>query len=263
MGISTLRPAIGIDVGGTGIKGAGIDPTSGELLTRRHKELTPAGGAPEPIATVVARMVAAVRSDLVADGRLEHAEVPAVGITLPGVVQEGVMRTAANIDEHWIGVHAADFLAEAVGAPVVVVNDADAAGIAEADFGAAKDATGLTLVLTFGTGIGSALIYRGELVPNFELGHVDIGEQRNYEKFASPKNIAGEGITLEEWASRVSRYLTHLELILTPDLFVIGGSISKSSDEFLPFAGVRAPTLPAHFRNNAGIVGAASLAARS
>ncbi|MGO1538288.1 MAG: polyphosphate--glucose phosphotransferase [Leucobacter sp.] len=263
MGSSKQRLAIGIDVGGTGIKGAGVDPASGALLTTRHKVSTPAGGSPVPIAEAVSTMIDTIRDELADLGQFERAATPPVGVTLPGVVRHGVILTAANIDHRWINTNAVQLLSDTAGVPCTVVNDADAAGLAEADFGAARSEAGAALVLTFGTGIGSALIYEGELVPNFELGHIDLGEHHDYEQYASPKNIEREGITIAEWADRVARYLAHLEVLFTPDLFVIGGGISKSSDEFLPHAGVRAPVVPAHFRNNAGLVGAAALAARN
>ncbi|MBK0419669.1 ROK family protein [Leucobacter sp. CSA1] len=254
-------PAIGIDVGGTGIKGAGVDPATGERLTKRHRVETPQGGAPDAIAAAVAAMVAGIRDELAERELLDRTLVPKIGVTLPGVVQRGIMRTAANIDKRWIDTDAEALLTAAVGAPCLVVNDADAAGMAETEFGAARGQHGVTMVLTFGTGIGTALIHDGRLVPNFELGHLQLNGQLDYERFASPKNIEREGITIADWAARVAPYLAHLEFVCRPDLFVIGGSISKSSDEYLPFEHVTTPVVPAHFRNNAGIVGAAALAA--
>lgn len=254
--------AIGIDVGGTGIKGAAVDIATGEKLTKRHKSLTPEGGMPDAVAASVAEMVSAIRDELDENGVLDRSVTPKIGVTLPGVVQHGIMRTAANIDQSWIDLDAVALMSDAIGSPAYVVNDADAAGIAESAFGAVAGCSGVTLVFTFGTGIGAALIHDGVLVPNFELGHLDLGEHRNYERYASPKNIEREGISLSEWAERVRAYIVHIEQLFWPDRIVIGGSISKSSDEYLPFASVRAEVIPAHFRNNAGIVGAARLAAR-
>ncbi|MGK0721886.1 ROK family protein [Leucobacter sp. W1478] len=295
--MSGAQIAIGIDVGGTGIKGAAIDVTTGARLTSRHRVPTPAGGTPGDIAHEVGLMTDAIRAELTANSSvptdLEFRDRPGdslsrspdgvpsksgssigglpderrgalpVGVTLPGVVQHGIMRTAANIDRSWIGADAAALFADAIGCPCVVINDADAAGLAEAAFGEVHGLHGTTLVLTFGTGIGSAMIHDGLLVPNFELGHLELDGHPDIERFASAKVIEREGITLGEWAERVERYLIHLELLFTPDRFVIGGSISKSADQYLPFAGVHAPVVPARFRNNAGIVGAAWLAARS
>ena len=261
--MSEAQIAIGIDVGGTGIKGAAVDVATGARLTSRHRVPTPAGGSPADIAREVGAMVAAIRAELAAGESDERrAELP-VGVTLPGVVQHGIMRTAANIDRSWIGTDAAALFAAAIGCPCVVINDADAAGLAEAAFGEVRGLHGTTLVLTFGTGIGSAMIHDGILVPNFELGHLELDGHPDIERFTSAKVIEREGITLAEWADRVERYLIHLELLFTPDRFVIGGSISKSADQYLPFPGVNAPVVPARFRNNAGIVGAAWLASGS
>ena len=252
--------SIGIDVGGTGIKGAAIDVLSGAAVTTRYRVPTPAGGAPADIARAVGEMTAAIRRELSGAGIERAAELP-VGAALPGVVRQGIMHTAANIDAQWIGADAQWLLSEAAGAACLVVNDADAAGIAESLFGAARGELGTTLLLTFGTGIGSALLHDGVLVPNVELGHLELDGHPDIERFAAAKVIEREGIALAEWAGRVERLLIHLELILNPDRFVIGGSISKAADQYLPFAGVTAPVLPAHLRNNAGIVGAAWLAA--
>lgn len=254
------RAAIGIDVGGTGIKGAAIDPETGEKLTSRHKVLTPDGGRPKDIAREVGKMVEAIRADAESRGVLTAAEAVPVGVTLPGVVRDGVMRTAANVDAEWIGTDAAALLCGVVGSPCLVVNDADAAGVAEAAFGEVRGLSGTTLVLTFGTGIGSALVFNGMLVPNFELGHLELDGYTDIERHTSAKVIEREGIALEEWAARAARYIGHLEHVMNPDRFVIGGSISKASDSYLPFPGVQAPVVPARFRNNAGIVGAARLA---
>lgn len=254
------RTAIGIDVGGTGIKGAAVDPDTGDRLSVRHRLATPLGGAPGDIAREVAGLVAVLRAEL--GGRLP-ADAP-VGVALPGVLsRSGVMRSAANIDASWVGVDARALLSEAVGAPCLLVNDADAAGLAESALGAARGLAGTTLVLTFGTGIGSACVFDGTLIPNFELGHLQLDGHADIERYAASKAIEREGISLAEWADRAARYVRHVEMLLNPDRFVIGGSISKQSDEFLPFPGVAAPVLPARFRNDAGIVGAARLASET
>ncbi|WP_336659908.1 polyphosphate--glucose phosphotransferase [Leucobacter sp. USHLN153] len=256
--------AIGIDVGGTGIKGGAIDIATGERITSRHKVLTPAGGAPADIAREVGAMAAAIRTELVEAGTATASEVVnlPVGVTLPGVVRAGVMRTAANIDRTWIGTDARALLTAAVGAPCTVVNDADAAGVAEVAFGEVHGLPGVTMVLTFGTGIGSALVANGVLVPNFELGHLELDGFASIEKHAAAKVIEREGITLQEWASRAGRYIAYLERVMNPDRFVIGGSISKDADRYLPFADVTVPVTAARLRNDAGIIGAAYLAAR-
>ena len=261
------RSAIGIDVGGTGIKGAAIDLATGERITSRHRVPTPTGGKPDAIAAEVAGMTAAIRAELATVLAAEPAREPdtdladAVGVALPGVVRHGVVQTAANIDPSWIGTDAEALLSAAIGSPCAVVNDADAAAAAEVALGAARGLAGLTAVLTFGTGIGSGCVYDGVLIPNTELGHLQLDGHPDIERHTSAKAIEREGISLAEWADRVSRYLRHLEVLLHPDHIVIGGSISKSADRYLPFDGVAAPVVPARFRNDAGIIGAARLAA--
>lgn len=262
-----MQAAIGIDVGGTGIKGAGVDVTTGEKLTQRYKVATPVGAHPDAVSAAVGAMVSNIRAELdgsdAPEGFDQDSATLPVGVTLPGVVRGGIMSTAANIDKAWIGMDAAALLSDATGVPTYVVNDADAAGIAESALGAAKGQSGATMVLTFGTGIGAAFIYDGQLIPNFELGHIDLYGHVDYEKYASPKNIERQGIPVAEWAVRVEKFVAHLELIMNPDRFVIGGSISKAADQYLPFASVDVPVVPARFRNNAGIVGAAWLAAQA
>ena len=252
------RAVIGIDVGGTGIKGAAVEFETGSRITSRHRVPTPHGGRPADIVAEVGAMVAAIRAELAESGHDPAAD--AIGVTLPGVVRQGVIHTAANIDPSWIGTDAAALLREATGSPCLVVNDADAAAYAESALGAARGLPGMTMVLTFGTGIGSGCVYDDALIPNFELGHLQLDGHEDIERYASAKAIEREGITLDEWADRAARYVRHLELLFHPDRFVLGGSISKSSDHYLPFDGVTAPVVPARFRNNAGIVGAARLA---
>lgn len=259
------RVAIGIDVGGTGIKGAGVDPASGTLVTERYRVPTPAGGTPGDIARVVGEMAEAIRAELAgldsaASG--QGTDVP-TGVTLPSVVRDGIVRTAANIDASWIGIDARALLSHATDTACTVLNDADAAGVAESSFGAARGLRGTTMVLTFGTGIGSAFIADGALIPNFELGHLHLDGHADIERHASARAIKRDGISLAEWAARAERFVAHLELIINPDRFVLGGSISADADRYLPFVSVSAPVVPAQFRNNAGIVGAAWLASRA
>lgn len=254
------KAAIGIDIGGTNIKGAAVDVRSGELLTNRLRIPTPDGGMPEDISREVATMVQHIRAQY--EQETNEAPEETVGIALPSVVLDGVTYTAANIDAKWVGLDASSLFTAALGYPCEVLNDADAAGIAEAAVGAAKDVSGTVIVLTFGTGIGSACLHNGILVPNFELGHLHLDGNRDAERWASPRVIAQEGITLEEWAQRAARYVQHVEQLIHPQLVVCGGSISKDADQYLPFAGVATHTVPARFRNNAGILGAALTAGR-
>ncbi|MFF8815244.1 polyphosphate--glucose phosphotransferase [Streptomyces pactum] len=241
----TGTDVLGVDIGGSGIKGAPVDLARGELAAERRKILTPQPSTPDAVADRV-REVA------------EHfgwAGRP-VGVTFPGVVTRGTARTAANVDKRWIGVDVARLLGERLGSPVTVLNDADAAGVAEMTFGAGRGRTGTVLVLTFGTGIGSALFVDGRLVPNTELGHLELAGHEA-EKRAAGKAREDHDLSWTQWARRVQDYLAHLEMLFSPELFVIGGGVSRKSEKFLPLIeGIRAEIVPAELRNNAGIVGA-------
>jgi polyphosphate glucokinase len=187
-----------------------------------------------------------------------------IGVTYPGVVTSGVTRTAANVDKRWIGMDAAKLLGDRLGGlPVTVLNDADAAGVAEMTFGAGRGRTGTVVTLTFGTGIGSAVFSNGQLVPNTELGHLEL-HGRDAEKHASSKAREDEDLSWQHWAQRVQQYLAHVEMLFSPELFIIGGGVSRKSEKFLPFIeGIRAEMVPAQLQNNAGIVGAAMAASAS
>jgi polyphosphate glucokinase len=178
-----------------------------------------------------------------------------VGVTFPGVVVGGVTRTAANVDKSWLDAPAAEVFTEAFGAPVVVLNDADAAGIAEMAFGAGRNQPGTTIMLTFGTGIGSALFHDGRLVPNTELGHLEL-DGHDAEVRASDRAREVDNLDWPQWAHRVQKYLRHVEALFQPDLFIIGGGVSKKAERFLPFVDVQTRTVPALLQNNAGIIGA-------
>ena len=243
--------ALGVDVGGSGIKGATVDLSTGELTHERLRIETPQPATPEAVAAVVGEVVSHFLNEL-GDGP--------VGVTIPGVVTGGVVRTAANIDPSWIGTDIDTMLTERLGRPVHVVNDADAAGVAEARFGAARDSRGLVLVTTLGTGIGSALLLDGRLVPNSELGHLEI-DGHDAESRAASSAREDENLSWEQWAARLQRYYGVVEDLLWPSLIVVGGGVSKKSDKFLPLLHLRAPIVPATLRNQAGIVGAAVLAA--
>lgn len=241
---------MGVDIGGSGIKGAPADLDTGTLAAERHKVLTPHPSAPDAVADGVAAVV----------GHFAGPGGP-VGVTFPGVVTGGVVRTAANVDKSWVDVDAAALLGDRLGRPVHLVNDADAAGIAEMTFGAGRGRTGTVLVLTFGTGIGSAVFTGGRLVPNTELGHLEL-HGHEAEKRASAKEREDKDMSWKHWAHRVQHYLAHLEMLFTPELFVIGGGVSRKADKFLDdITGIRADVVPAELQNNAGIVGAAMAAA--
>lgn len=237
----------GVDIGGSGIKGAPVDLDRGDLAETRHKVLTPNPATPDGVADGVKQVV-------------EHfGWTGPVGLTFPGVVTDGsTIRTAANVDKSWIDTDARALFGERLGGlPVTVVNDADAAGVAEMHFGAGKDRRGTVILLTFGTGIGSALFVDGVLVPNTELGHLEL-HGHDAEKRASSKAKDDEELTWEHWAHRVQKYLAHVEMLFSPDLFIIGGGVSRKSAKFLHFIeGIKAEVVPAQLQNNAGIVGAA------
>ncbi|WP_406197760.1 MULTISPECIES: polyphosphate--glucose phosphotransferase [unclassified Streptomyces] len=241
----------GLDIGGSGIKGAPVDLDRGDLTEERFKVLTPHPATPDGVADGVKQVV-------------EHyGWTGPVGLTFPGVVTGGsTIRTAANVDKSWIDTDARALFSERLGGhPVTVVNDADAAGVAEMRFGAGRDRRGTVILLTFGTGIGSALFIDGALVPNTELGHLEL-HGHDAEKRASSKAKEDEDLSWEHWAHRVQKYLAHVEMLFSPELFIIGGGVSRKAHKFLPhIEGIKADIVPAQLQNNAGIVGAAMHAA--
>jgi polyphosphate glucokinase len=239
--------AFGVDIGGSGIKGAIVDLEKGDLATERVKYLTPHPSTPEAVAKVVAQLV------------VQAGWTGELGATFPAVIKDGVAKTAANVDKRWIGTDVDKVFTEITHCEVTVLNDADAAGIAEARFGAARGVGGVVILLTFGTGIGSALLLDGQLVPNTELGHLEL-DGYDAETKASSAAKDNEGLSYKEWAKRVQRYLRHVENLFTPDLFVIGGGISKHADKWVPLLDISTPIKPAQLLNNAGIVGAAMAA---
>lgn len=245
-----MTVALGIDIGGTGIKGALVDVETGELVSERIKLDTPQGGEPEAIAATVVELIEALGS--AADG------VP-VGVCFPAVVRHGTTMSAANVSKRWIGLEAENFFEKQLGRDIVFVNDADAAGVAEARYGAAKGRDGLIILTTLGTGIGTALIYNGVLVPNSELGHLEMNG-KDAEKQASFAAKERKELSFAKWAKRLQQYYSMIELLFSPDLIIVGGGVSKSHEEFLPLLKLTAPIIPALLRNNAGIVGAAALA---
>lgn len=238
---------IGIDFGGTGTKAAPVDVGLGELAAKRKRIDTPNPSTPAAMGEVMAELVA----------HFPDSTGP-VGVTVPAVVRRGVVSSAANIDKSWIGVDADAVLTERLGRPVHVVNDADAAGYAELQYGAAKGHAGLVIVTTLGTGIGSALLWDGVLVPNTELGHLEI-DGHDAETRAAASAYEREELSWRKWAKRLTTYYQTLEKLFSPDLFVVGGGVSKNADEFLPLIEIETEIVPAQLRNNGGIVGAAAL----
>ena len=236
---------LGIDIGGSGIKAAPVDVTTGKLLADRQKIETPQPALPDPVADVVKQLTTA------------FSWSGPIGVTFPGVVTDGVTRTAANLDPAWIGLDAASLFGTATGSQVRVLNDADAAGMAEMKFGAGVGQKGTVLMLTFGTGIGSALFTEGILVPNTEFGHIEIRGQ-DAEKRASERAKDLHDLSWDKWAGRVDEYLRHIEALLSPALIIVGGGVSRQSDKWVPrLTGIRARIVPAAMHNDAGIVGAA------
>ena len=236
---------LGIDIGGSGIKGAPVDTAQGKLLTERIKLETPHPAAPDAVAKVVRQLVE------------EFGWTGPAGITFPGVVVDGVTHTAANLDPAWIGLDTRALFDQATGLSTALVNDADAAGLAEMSFGAGAGHKGTVLMLTFGTGIGSALFRAGVLVPNTEFGHIEI-RGKDAEHRASERAKEEHDLSWEKWAERVAEYLQHMERLTAPDLVIFGGGVSRKSDKFLHFlTGLRATVVPAGLHNDAGIVGAA------
>lgn len=248
-------PVIGVDIGGTGIKGGIVDLAKGKLIGERFRIPTPSPSTPEAVADVVTEVVTELTN------RPEGPEPDApVGVTFPAIIKNGVARSAANVDHSWIGTDVDGLLTERLKRPVEVLNDADGAGLAEAQYGAGKGQLGVVLVITLGTGIGSAYIMDGKLVPNAELGHLEI-DGYDAESRASATARERDGLSWEEYVPRLQRYFSHVEFLFSPELFIVGGGISKRSEDFLPQLDLQTKIVPATLKNNAGIVGAALHAA--
>jgi len=242
-----MTTRLGIDIGGTGIKGAPVDVATGSLVAQRRRIPTPQPATPDAVAEVVAELAQ------------EFAWTGPIGATFPAVVRRGVVHTASNVDDSWIGTDAAALFRAATGTSVAVLNDADAAGVAEMGFGAGRDRPGTVVVLTLGTGIGSAIFVGGTLVPNTEFGRLEIrgkpAEHRAAESVRERKDLSWK-----EWAERLDEFLAPLEALLWPELIIVGGGVSKKADKFLPRLHARAELAPAALRNDAGIIGAALVA---
>lgn len=239
----------GIDIGGSGIKGAPVDITQGELISPYHRIPTPQPSSPDAVAQVVGELV-------------RHFDWHGpVGCTFPAIIKNGVAYSAANVDQAWIGTNADELFEKATNCPAVVLNDADAAGLAEVEYGAGRGVKGVVMLLTIGTGIGSALFVDGKLVPNTELGHMDI-RGKEAEHRASDRTRSKKKLNWKQWAGRFDEVLQRMDALFSPNLFIIGGGISKKHAKFLPLLTVRTPVVPAQLLNEAGIIGAA-LAARA
>ncbi|MBV7363993.1 ROK family protein [Actinomycetaceae bacterium TAE3-ERU4] len=241
--------AFGIDIGGSGIKGAPVNLETGEFTDDRLRIVTPQPSTPETVADVCSQLI-------------DHFEVPKdvpIGITFPAPIKHSTVRFIANLDQSWTGVNVTALMQERIGRRCIAVNDADAAGVAETKFGAAKNVKGLVIATTLGTGIGSALINDGTLIENSELGHLKI-RGVSAEKLAAAQIRKAEKLSWDEWAQRLQEYYSYLDMLFSPDLFVVGGGVSKKHDKFLPKLELSCPIVPAELRNSAGIVGGAALA---
>ena len=247
-----IKKAFGVDIGGSGIKGAPVDLSTGALSADRLRIPTPQPSTPDAVADTVAALVES----------FEIGRGVPVGVTFPAVVQEGVALTAANVDPEWIGTDVDTLLTERTGHEVFVVNDADAAGIAEMEFGAGRRSRGVVLVITLGTGVGSAMFVDGRLVPNAELGHIPY-QGESIERYMAESAREREDLDWETWAGRLQEYFSLVEFLFNPTLIIVGGGVSKHHRKFLPLLDLRTPIVPAELRNEAGIVGAAALARRS
>jgi polyphosphate glucokinase len=240
---------LGIDIGGSGIKGAPVDTETGKLLAERIRIKTPKKGEPKPVAEIVAEIAKSF------DWK------GSIGIGFPAPIKSGVTLMAANVSEKWVGVNADDLFTKTTGCDCAMINDADAAGLAEMKFGAGKGQPGTVILLTLGTGIGSAIFYRGNLLPNTEFGHLEMkGKDAEYR--ASDAARQRDDLSWKKYAKRLNKYMSAMEKLFWPDLFIIGGGISKESEKYIPLLKIETPIIPAQFLNEAGIVGAA-LAARN
>ncbi len=236
---------LGIDIGGTGIKGAVVDTEKGEFIGERHRIPTPQPAKPKPVAEVVAEIV-------------KHFNYSGpIGVTFPSVIQNGVALTAANVDDEFIGTNISELIQNETGLPTITLNDADAAGIAEVRFGAGKNHQGSVIVITLGTGIGSAMFRRGVLYPNSELGHIFLKNGIEPENYAASRIREEQDLSWKKWGKRVNKVLQHIEFIFSPDLVIIGGGVSKKYEKYFPYIDIKADLVPAELRNDAGIIGAA------
>lgn len=235
---------LGIDIGGSGIKGAIVNGETGELVTDRFRIPTPKSARPDDVADVVAQVV-------------DHFEWTGdIGCTFPAVIRNGIIYSAANVDKSWIGTDGKKLFEARTGCNVTIINDADAAGIAEMVFGAGRDVPGVVLMLTLGTGIGTALFVDGHLAPNTEFGHIEMNGG-DAEKQAADSARKREDLNWSQWGKRLNQYFQTLEFLLSPDLFIVGGGISKKHEKFFKYIETRAPIVPAKMRNHAGIIGGA------
>ncbi len=242
---------LGIDIGGSGIKGALVNTQTGEMVTERLRIPTPQPATPKAVIKTMKKIV-------------KHFDYSGpVGVGIPSVVINGVVKSAANIDNGWIGFPGQQAMKKSLGCQVTLMNDADVAGIAEMRYGAGRDQKGVVMIFTLGTGVGSVMFVNGQIVPNLELGHMYLRDQKfDAEEFMSDRIRKGEELSWKQWGKRLTTYFQHIEFLFSPELIIIGGGVSKKHEKFLHLINVHADVVPAQLLNEAGIIGAAVLAAR-
>ena len=240
---------LGIDIGGSGIKGALVNSETGEMLTKRYRIPTPEGRKPKDMARVVAEIVK----------YFNHKGI--IGVGFPTLVKQGICKSRGNLHKKWLGVNVKELFSDAIGLPVTVINDADAAGYASMNYGVGKGKMGLVVMITIGTGLGSGAFLDGKLIPNFELGQIPYKKYKKIELWAADSVREREGLTYQKWGKRFNTFLELVELIVAPDCIIIGGGASKYFDEYKDYIKIETPVVPSEFRNHAGIVGAAAAAA--
>ncbi|GGH36063.1 polyphosphate--glucose phosphotransferase [Microbacterium album] len=246
----SVHRAVGVDIGGTGMKAGIVDLEKGALLSDRVRIPTPEGAKPKDVLATVRELLDLLGPD---------ADSLPLGVCFPTIVKNGRTLSAANVSKKWLNFEAEKFFEDGLGRDIHFVNDADAAGLAELRYGAAKDRPGLTILTTLGTGIGSAFLFEGALVPNTELGHLQ-WDGHSIERYAAATARERDGLSWEQWAHRLQKFYDHVEFLFSPDLILVGGGVSKNPEKFMPLLKTRAEMIPAVHRNNAGIIGAASLA---
>ncbi len=241
---------LGIDIGGSGIKGALVDSETGKMLTKRHRIPTPEGRKPKDMALVVAEIAK----------HFEHKGP--IGVGFPTIIKGGVCKSPGNLHKKWLNLNVKELFSKATGLPVTVVNDADAAGYASMNYGVGKGKKGLVLMITIGTGLGSGAFLNGELIPNFELGQIPYKKYKKIELWAADSAKEREGLTYRQWGKRFNKFLSYIELIIAPDFIILGGGASKDFSEFESCLKIDTPVVPAQLKNHAGIIGAAAAAMR-
>ena len=239
---------LGIDIGGSGMKGALVNSVTGEMLTERYRIPTPVSRKPQEMAEVVKKLV-------------EHFNHQGpVGVGFPSIIRHGICKSRGNLHKSWVNVNVKELFSSATGLPVTVINDADAAGYATMNYGIGRDKEGFVVMITIGTGLGSGAFFNGELIPNFELGQIPYKKYKKIETWAAASAKENEGLSYKQWGKRFNVFLKYVELLVSPDHIILGGGTSKQFDEYKDYITIETPVIPAELRNQAGIVGAAAAA---